>query len=276
MASLRYSGLSPQSAKTWFEISCSEGIPRDVRTPRLTPNAAQRKIIDRIVQRCLEKQKDESSDTYFCSEPLRALLHGVPGAGKSEVLYWIRDFFEEVCRWTHGIEFVYLASQNSMAAVINGQTARSFCNVPFMNASGSTVNTRAQLGDHQNMSSLFLRYERLRWISMDEPPTLGCEVLAIANDNVRNNIRDENTWAMRNARDKRPWGGVNLGCTGDFWQFRPVQLTAVFDDPSKTYKSSSTERILAMFWTREPDAIQELFDLTEENRCQDKWLSVCS
>ena len=79
-----------------------------------------------------------------------------------------------------------------------------------MNASGSTVNTRAQLGDHQSMSSLFLRYERLRWISMDEFPTLGCEVLAIADDNVRNNIRDENTWAMRNARDKRPWGGVNL------------------------------------------------------------------
>ena len=43
---------------------------------------------------------------------------------------------------------------------------------------------------------------------------------------------------------------------------------------SKKYKWSSTERILAMFWTRAPDAIQDFFELTEENRCQDKWLSV--
>ena len=81
-----------------------------------------------------------------------------------------------------------------------------------------------------------------------------CEVLAVADDNVCNNIREENTWAMRTVTDKRPWGGVNIGCTGDFWQFRPVLLTAVFDDPFKTYNFSKIERILAMFWTREPNA----------------------
>ena len=29
-----------------------------------------------------------------------------------------------------------------------------------------------------------------------------------------------------------------------------------------------------MFWTREPDAINEIFELTTENRSKDKWLSV--
>ena len=115
----------------------------------------------------------------FRSEPLRFILHGVPGAGKSEVLHWIRDFFEEVCNWTHGIEFVYLASQNSMAALIDGLTVHSFCKVPFLKASGTTVNTKAQFDDHQDMSGLYLRYERLRWIFIDEFPTVGCEVRAV-------------------------------------------------------------------------------------------------
>ena len=29
-----------------------------------------------------------------------------------------------------------------------------------------------------------------------------------------------------------------------------------------------------MFWTREANSVSEFFELTEENRCQDKWLSV--
>ena len=74
-------------------ISCAAKESRkDLRTPRPTPNTAERKIIDRIVQRCLEELKDESSDRDFRSEPLRALLRGVPSAGKFEVLYWIICF----------------------------------------------------------------------------------------------------------------------------------------------------------------------------------------
>ena len=67
---------------------------------------------------------------------------------------------------------------------------------------------------------------------------------------------------------------MNLVNTADFWQYRAVNLTAVFDDPFRSYKISSTESMLKMFWTRHPDSIQELFELTTENRCQDTWLSV--
>ncbi len=168
---------------------------------------------------------------------------------------------------------MYLASQNSMAALIEGLTFHSFCSVPFQKSDGGMANTRGQQSDQHGMSNLFLRYERLRWIFIDEFPTMGCEVLSRGDDNLRNSIREENTWAMRSAEEKRPWGGVNLGCFGDFWQYRPVKLTAVFDNPLKTYKLSSTERILEMFWTRGPDSVQEFFELTKENRCQDEWLS---
>ena len=117
-ACLIYSGLSPASASHWFRTLCAHGLETDARDPRPRPNEEQKRIIRRIIDRCLQECVGEASETDFRSEPLRFLLHGVPGAGKSEVLYWVRDFFEHVCQWTHGKEFVFLASQNSMAALI--------------------------------------------------------------------------------------------------------------------------------------------------------------
>ena len=151
--------------------------------------------MQRIIDRCLEERVDESGDSDFRSEPLQVLLHGVPGAGKSEVLFWIRDFFETVCKWTHGKEFVFLASQNSMAALIDGFTFRSFCRVPFMKSDGTIANTKSQQSEEHGMSNLFLRYERLRFIFIDEFLTTGCEVLAIGDANLRHNIRETHTVA---------------------------------------------------------------------------------
>ena len=199
-----------------------------------------------MLNRCLQECVDEGNDSDFRSEPLRFLLHGVPGAGKSEVLYWLRDFFETICKWTHGKEFVYLASQNSMAALINGLTYHSFCAVPWMNTEGAMVNTSKQRKNDYGVSNLFLRYERLRWIFIDEFPTIGCEVLAMGEHTLQNSIRKEGTWALRNIEEHRPFGGLNIGFTGDFWQFKPIRTTAIFDDPFKSYKMSSTERVLAI------------------------------
>ena len=70
------------------------------------------------MDRCFEERVDEEEDLEIRSEPLRLFLHGVPGAGKSKLLEWIRMFFEEVLGWTHGVEFVYLASQHTMTALI--------------------------------------------------------------------------------------------------------------------------------------------------------------
>ena len=100
------------------------------------------------MERCLLEMHAEAEDILFRSEPLRSLLHGVPGAGKSGVLYWLRDFFEEVCLWIHGKEFVYLASQNSMAALIDGCTFHSFMGVPFMTTDGVVVNRARQKNEH--------------------------------------------------------------------------------------------------------------------------------
>ena len=127
-----------------------------------TPEPGAKNVLQRLIDRCLEERIDEGNDSDSRSEPLRVMLHGVPGAGKSELLRWIRNFFETVCKWTHGKEFVFLASQRSMAALIDGFTFHSFCNVPFMKSDGTIVNTKSQRSEQHGMSNLFLRYERLR------------------------------------------------------------------------------------------------------------------
>ena len=93
-ACLRYRGLTPENAARWLQNLRTNGLETDTRKPRPRPNEEQNKILQRMVDRCLQERVDESKDNDFRSEPLQVLLHGVPGAGKSEVLYWIRDFFE--------------------------------------------------------------------------------------------------------------------------------------------------------------------------------------
>ena len=57
------------------------------------------------------------------SEPLRWVLHGGPGAGKSHVLRLLKqEFFETVLGWRRGIEFEVVALQASMADALEGDT----------------------------------------------------------------------------------------------------------------------------------------------------------
>ena len=57
------------------------------------------------------------------------------------------------------------------------------------------------------------------------------------------------------------------------WQFRPVNATAIFDNPSKSYVSSGVQDIMAAFWTNPEDSINCFRELSTERRCKDPWLS---
>ena len=122
---------------------------------------------------CLQERDDEQQELNIRSEPSRLFLHGVPGAGKSKLLEWIRLCFEEVCGWTHGVEFVNLASQHTMTALISGFTIHSFGNVKFRQKDGSLAVVRREKS--KDMNDQFLKYERLRWVFIDECSTTSVE-----------------------------------------------------------------------------------------------------
>jgi len=267
---LVYEGLTRSSANIWLRILCTPSAIATIK--KKIPSDEQKNILQEIIDRTLQEQYDERSGMQFRSEPLRFMLHGVPGAGKSETLKWVRSFFENVCHFTHGVEFVFLTSQNTMAALIEGFTLHSFGDVAFHQASGKMANVRKN-ADVQDMSKHFLRFERLRWILIDEASTAAVEVLATFEQHVRTAIREQHSWALRGHDDVRGWGGMNLGFCGDMWQFRPVRATAIFDNPFTSKGLSAVDNILSMFWTKGPNAVTKIFELTQERRCKDAWLS---
>ena len=66
--------------------------------------------------------------------------------------------------------------------------------------------------------------------------------------------------------------GVNILFFGDWWQLPPVLATALFDNPFKNAHPHRVLRMMEMFWTRGPDSINQLHELTREVRVKDRWL----
>ena len=218
-----------------------------------------------MIDRCLREACEEAEDKPFRSEPLRAFLHGVPGAGKSQTLKWLRGFFEEICGWMQGQEFVYLASQNTQAALIDGNTLHSFAELQ--------VKAPKQRRQTQFGPDKFVKYQRLRWLIVDECSTVALEVLAVLQKRLAEATRKKRSWKCRDTTHERPFGGVNFLCAGDFWQFPAVCATSLFQNPFSKGVSVQVTNLHRLFWTHGEDGMQRLFELTKEHRCVDPWLS---
>ena len=95
-----------------------------------TPSREQTQCLQAILERCMVEHQEERQNVPQRSEPFRAILHGVPGAGKSQTLKWIRVFFESICHWSHPQDFAFVAPQNTQAALIEGITLHSFADIP--------------------------------------------------------------------------------------------------------------------------------------------------
>jgi len=97
-------------------------------------------FVNRLKIEVLEKQQRTEEDSQ--AAPLLDLLHGLPGTGKSRVIAWMREIMETALGWTHGVQFVFLAFQNVMAAAINGFTLHHWSGIPAHYAEGGGTGDR--------------------------------------------------------------------------------------------------------------------------------------
>ena len=139
-----------------------------------------------IARRCEAEREDERSDERYRSEPARLILHGVPGAGKTQTLLWLRQFFEEVCGWVHEQQFVFLATQNTMAALIQGRTLHSYHKLTHKKTDGTVI---AHTDPRMEQSSLWYQYRALRWMFIDEFSTVSLEMYTQIDDKTTQHIR---------------------------------------------------------------------------------------
>ena len=179
---------------------------------------------------------------------------------------WLRRFFEDLCGWHHQTEFVYLAPQNTQAALIQGMTLHAFANI--------RIKAKGHGGERERGPDHFVQYQRLRWLVLDEISTVGLEVLATLEKKVAQATRTKGTWKNNGKGEARPFGGLNLILTGDLWQFPPVKATAIFQNPFAGGASCQVAALQKVLWSRTESGLHALFELTTEQRCVDPWLSL--
>ena len=143
------------------------------------------------------------------SESVRECLLGIPGAGKTHCLLLLRDFFETCLGWTHGVQFQFLATQNSMAELIRGGTIHSWSVIP---ANKAMASAKANSKD-VDWDQLFENCISMRWLIIDECSTLSPGLLGMFESFLRQKACLRHPFAFRDQhrhRDPRPFGGLNI------------------------------------------------------------------
>ncbi|CAK9060177.1 unnamed protein product, partial [Durusdinium trenchii] len=233
---------------------------------RLTAGLDPSQCLQAILERCIVEHQEERQNAPQRSEPFRAILHGVPGAGKSQTLKWLRVFFESICHWSHPQDFAFVAPQNTQAALIEGITLHSFADMRVKGA-------KQKPDPHASMQR-FVKFQRLRWLIIDECSTAALEVLAALEKHLQDGVRPKNSWKCRKSGVARPFAGLNVLLAGDCWQFPAVKATSLFQNPFKSGQSLAVAALQKILWTHNQNNVQHLFELTQEHRCTDPWLSV--
>ena len=200
-----------------------------------------------------------------------ALVHGPPGTGKSEVLKWLRDFFEEALGWQHEEQFLCVAFQNRMAAMIGGTTFHSGGDLP------KPGENRDRKLEHSDVDNLYVRNAALRWILIDEISMVSHALLGEFEANITSAAR-QTRHAKRADGSLRLFGGYNVVAFGDWWQLPPIpDAGALFlpppPDAAKDDKFERARRVHEMFWHRGVDSINFLAELTIQKRQDDQWFS---
>ena len=83
-----------------------------------------------------------------------------------------------------------------------------------------------------DIDALFLRCQSMRVLVIDEIEALAAGVFGALDQNCTR-ARSRNVFARRPDGSKRPFGGLNLITSGDWWQLPPVKAANLYHNLSK-------------------------------------------
>ena len=233
----------------------------DLHLREIHPTTQQFALLEAIVDRISAEAAVEQGmpgEKLPASEPLFDMVHGEPGCGKSRLISWIREAFEAVLGWQHGIHFVCLAFQNTMAAQIGGETIHHWSGIPVAESDGA-----AAARDPQKLST---KCQSLRWIIIDEISMVSAQLLGQLEVAVARVVRRKNPHRLDTSGHPRPFGGINVLLSGDMWQLKPVTGLALFASPSDA-RSQTAYLGCMLIWK----SIRRCWELTGSKRCNDAW-----
>ena len=107
--------------------------------------------------------------------------------------------------WTHGVQFVCLAFQNAMAALINGYTVHHWSGIPAC----TTAEGGSGYGDSRKLST---KCQSLRVMIIDELSMVSAELFGALEYVVRKVVRSRHTYKKRSDDSDRPFGWGERHC----------------------------------------------------------------
>ena len=181
-------------------------------------NAEQLQAIEKVATRVRQELLHEADpDQHSFMEPLRWMVHGGPGTGKTKYVINIikKELFEGVLKWDMGINFQIVALQAVMAELLGGDTIHHACAIKFFK--GEEYHGE----DLQTHLAIAKRVLQWRWLIIDEISMVSAKLLAEIDVKLRKVVREIGTAKVNASGIDRPFGGLNVIVCGDFWQLEP-------------------------------------------------------
>ena len=137
-----------------------------------------------------------------------------------------------------------------------------------MNASAGQRPTKK--GGQSGVDELFVNSQSMRWLFIDEASGLAVHVAGTLDANLSRALMRQD-FAKRADGTARPFGGLNVGLFGDWWQLPPVQAIGFFSNPFGNGLEMLEQRAMSFLWQRDIDSLNALHELVQPMRTTDAW-----
>ncbi|KAE8198752.1 hypothetical protein CF335_g4320 [Tilletia laevis] len=190
-------------------------------------------------------------------EPLRMLMHGEAGTGKTVVVRLLRELMD---RFGHGNAIKFLAPTGKAASAIGGQTQHSAFGLDVHRRGLTTDETQATRTANHAKRLQFLQkaFGTVRWLFFDEVSLTSCEVFTEIDQSLR----------IATQRLDEPFGGVNVIFAGDLCQLPPVGAAPLYTRTSRSSLSGDIRTKIELgrlSWL----SINSVVEFTEQMRMKD-------
>ena len=125
--------------------------------------------------------------------------------------------------------------QAVMPELLEGDTIHHAFNTPVFGRNCSTRPVQSGSRKEMEIAKAVLQY---RWLIIDEISMVSAKLLADVDMKLRSLARDVDPYAKDSKGVMRPFAGVNVLCSGDFWQLPPPDGGFLGDIPCEYIQAS--------------------------------------
>ncbi|CAD6957401.1 unnamed protein product [Tilletia caries] len=195
-------------------------------------------------------------------KPLRLLMHGEAGTGKTVVVRLLRELMD---RFGQGKTIMFMAPTGKAAAAIGGTTQHSAFGLDVQQRGLTTDELNAAPASDTGRRIRFLqdKFKNVKWLFFDEVSMTSCEVLAEIDHALR----------VGTQQLDEPFGGVNVLFAGDLCQLPPVLSSPLYSRASITSLSAEQRTKVELgraAWLQ----VDEVVEFHEQMRMQDAGMAA--